>query len=183
VTEVAIGAPLSDVLSAAGINESGPCLVGGYFGRWLSPSAVSTALVSHESLGSLGASLGAGVVVALGPDGCGVAETARVVRYLAGETAQQCGPCVFGLASIADGLDALVRSGDRLALHDIRRWTAQVRGRGACRHPDGAMTLVDSALDVFGAEIERHRLCGPCPAAVAGATLPVPHIPVNRGWR
>jgi hypothetical protein len=31
-----------------------------------------------------------------------------------------------------------------------------VRGRGACRHPDGAAGLVLSALEVFEAEFARH---------------------------
>ncbi|MDQ6910066.1 MAG: proton-conducting membrane transporter [Actinomycetota bacterium] len=183
VCEVALGTPLRDVLGAAGIANPGPCLVGGYFGRWLAPAAVDIALLSHGSLGGFGASLGAGVVAGLGPKGCGLAETARVVRYLAGETAQQCGPCVFGLAAIADGLDALVRSGDVRAEATVRRWIEQVRGRGACRHPDGAVRLVESALDVFAPEIDRHRTHGPCPATGAPGVLPIPRPAIDRAWR
>ncbi|MDQ6927967.1 MAG: proton-conducting membrane transporter [Actinomycetota bacterium] len=183
VCEVALGTALRDVLTGTGITDPGPCLVGGYFGRWLAPAAVDVARVSHESLGGLGASLGAGVIAALGSHGCGLAETARVVRYLAGETAQQCGPCVFGLAAIADGMDALVRRGDPGAATVLRRWITEVRGRGACRHPDGAAQLVESALDVFAPEIERHRLHGPCPASGAPGVLPIPRPLAARGWR
>jgi len=34
-------------------------------------------------------------------EACGVAETARVVGWLAGESAGQCGPCVHGVAALA----------------------------------------------------------------------------------
>jgi NADH:ubiquinone oxidoreductase subunit F (NADH-binding) len=185
ICEMAVGTPLREVLATVGITEPGACLVGGYFGRWLSPSTVDVALLSHESLGALGASLGAGVVGAVGPQGCGLIETARVLRYLAGETAQQCGPCIFGLAAIADGLDRLVAGGSDQSTVTLRRWIAQVRGRGACRHPDGAVALVESALDVFGAEIERHGLHGPCFASSRPGVLPIPPLPptAHRAWR
>ena len=37
------------------------------------------------------------------------------------------------------------------------RWTAEIRGRGACHHPDGAARFVESALGVFEDELESHR--------------------------
>ena len=36
----------------------------------------------------------------------------------------------------------------------LRRWLAQVNGRGGCAHPGGAVRLVRSALRTFGHEIE-----------------------------
>jgi len=48
----------------------------------------------------LDAGTGAGLIAALPADACGIAETARLVRYLAAESAGQCGPCLFGLAAI-----------------------------------------------------------------------------------
>jgi NADH:ubiquinone oxidoreductase subunit F (NADH-binding) len=116
----------------------------------------------ESELAPLGASLGARTIFALPARACGIVETARVARYLAGESAGQCGPCVHGLAAIADGLERLARR-DRTDLPRIERWLEQVRGRGACRHPDGAVRLVTSALDVFAAEVELHR-AGRCAA-------------------
>jgi len=97
-----------------------------------------------------------GVVIALPQRACGLMETARIARYLADESAGQCGPCVFGLDAIAGQLERLATgTGSDLAL--LRRWTGQVgAGRGACKHPDGTVRMIASALEVFGEEVRRH---------------------------
>ena len=64
--------------------------------------------LGHLELGQVGAAFGCGVVYALPAGVCGLAETARVARYLAEESAGQCGPCAYGLPAIADALDAIV---------------------------------------------------------------------------
>jgi hypothetical protein len=38
----------------------------------------------------------------------------------------------------------------------------EVNGRGACRHPDGAVNLVRSALGVFAADVNAHQQGAPC---------------------
>ena len=82
-----------------------------------------------------------------------------MARYLADESAGQCGPCVHGLRSVAGALESLARGRDRAA--QAQRWLGQVRGRGACRHPDGTARFVACALAVFADEIERHLArCG-----------------------
>ena len=85
---------------------------------------------------------------------CGLVEAARVTRYLAGESAGQCGPCLNGLPRIANAMTELV-SGSRDTT-DILRWLTLVTGRGACHHPDGTARFVASALDVFAEEISMH---------------------------
>jgi NADH:ubiquinone oxidoreductase subunit F (NADH-binding) len=55
-------------------------------------------------------------------DACGLAETARLAGYLASESAGQCGPCVFGLASVAGELDTLAAG--PADLQRLRRWLA-----------------------------------------------------------
>lgn len=158
VHEVPLGAPLADVIARAGglSKRSSAFLVGGYFGRWFSAREASSLTLTPELLG-------AGAIVALPDSTCAFAECARVVGYLADESAGQCGPCVHGLAAIAD---ALRESGRRDRRPDVRRWTAMVEGRGACRHPDGAARFALSALEVFGDEFDRHaghHGCGrPC---------------------
>jgi hypothetical protein len=65
---------------------------------------------------------------------------------------------VHGLAAIATALDDLRRGRGRHEL--VERWAAQVTGRGACRHPDGAARFVAGSLDVFAHELARHRRGG-----------------------
>jgi NADH:ubiquinone oxidoreductase subunit F (NADH-binding) len=155
VYEVELGSPFAQLLEDAGADvEAQAYLVGGYFGTWVSAADVRRAAVSNADLARFGASLGARAIIALPPDACGIVETARVARYLANESAGQCGPCVHGLAAIADSLEQLSQRTPDTAL--LRRRLAQVANRGACRHPDGAVSLVASALRVFSGELERH---------------------------
>jgi len=165
VSEVAVGAPLAAVV--------GPCaavLIGGYYGSWLSRGQVASVRLCNADLRPLGAGVGCGAIVALPPDACGLAETARILSWLAGETAGQCGPCVNGLAAIAAAVAQLHDGHDTVA--NLRRWAGQVDGRGACRFPDGAVRLLRSALDIFGADIDRH-LRGPrCTAPQSVVAIP-----------
>jgi NADH:ubiquinone oxidoreductase subunit F (NADH-binding) len=102
--------------------------------------------------------LGCGVVHFLPAETCGVEATARIMTYLASQSARQCGPCVFGLAAIADAMQRLAarlpQPGD---LDRIVRWSGQLTGRGACRHPDGAVALLQSALNVFADDFAGHQ--------------------------
>ena len=104
-----------------------------------------------------------GIVVVLGSEACGLTESARVVHYLAGQSAGQCGPCVYGLPAIADDLARLARGDvDPSLLTRLDRRVGQVDGRGACRHPDGAANLVRSALAVFADDVRAHARGAPC---------------------
>jgi NADH:ubiquinone oxidoreductase subunit F (NADH-binding) len=173
VYEVEIGMPIGQVLGLAG-GPAAPLaalLLGGYFGTWVPWRAAATLPLSAAGLAALGAGPGAGLVAALPGDACGLAETARVARYLADESAGQCGPCVFGLGAMAGSLEALARGwGDDLGR--LRHALDQVDGRGACRHPDGAVRMVRSALTVFSDEIDRHA-GGWCRGTGAAALFPV----------
>ena len=82
-------------------------LVGGYHGTWLPAAEAAGLPLANEALRPLGAAVGAGVLAALPADRCGLAETARVARYLALESAGQCGPCFNGLPRIAAALEHL----------------------------------------------------------------------------
>jgi NADH:ubiquinone oxidoreductase subunit F (NADH-binding) len=79
---------------------------------------------------------------------------------------------VNGLGAIADGLERLAAGLDDDRAH-LARWVDVVRGRGACKHPDGATQFVSSALDVFADEVRTHLRYGRCRAETAGV-LPVP---------
>ena len=130
--------------------------------------------LDNQSLQRRGASLGAGLIAALPAGRCGLAETARVVRYLALESAGQCGPCLNGLPRIAEALAELAgpRPG-RQVRADVERWATAISGRGACAHPDGSVRFVRSALAVFAAELGQHA-DGRCTATTGEPFLPLP---------
>ena len=110
---------------------------------------------------------------------CGLAETAAVARYLALESAGQCGPCFNGLPAIAAASAAVARPRPaERELANLRRWAGVVAGRGACHHPDGTVRFVASALVAFGAEIAEHGR-GRCTGTQAGQFLPVPAAPLT----
>ena len=63
-------------------------------------------------------------------------------------------------AALAGALEALA-AGRGDSRPDALRWLQQVAGRGACRHPDGAVRFIESSLEVFADEVELH-LRGRC---------------------
>ncbi|HEX3564866.1 MAG TPA: NADH-ubiquinone oxidoreductase-F iron-sulfur binding region domain-containing protein, partial [Acidimicrobiales bacterium] len=121
-------------------------------------------------------SLGAGVIALLPRSVCPLAETARVVRYMEHQGAGQCGPCVNGLAGLADMLTALAFQPSAVGggVTSILDLCQLVDGRGACRHPDGVARFVRSALDVFSDEVSAHLRGGPCPLVNVPGVLPCP---------
>jgi NADH:ubiquinone oxidoreductase subunit F (NADH-binding) len=178
VLEIETGASTAQVLAAAGVDLSGcaAVLVGGYFGTWHAAESAANLALTHRSLRASGGALGAGIVVGLPTSSCGIAETGRVAAYLAAHSAQQCGPCLNGLPAIAGALRSLALGpwDERLA-PALDRWLTVVPGRGACRHPDGAVRLVISALQVFAADVEAHRVGKPCAGVKQGPVLPIPN--------
>jgi NADH:ubiquinone oxidoreductase subunit F (NADH-binding) len=138
--------------------------------------------LSNASLRPAGAFTGAGVLAALPADLCGLVESARVARYLALESAGQCGPCLNGLPSIAAAMGELAglagRRPDPRVLENLSRWAGLVEGRGACHHPDGTVRFLRSALQVFAAEARLH-LQGRCTAASGRPFLPIPDGPAT----
>ena len=175
VVEVPLGTPLPDALEAGGglCTPASALLVGGYGAAWLPWDAARTATLSRASLAARGADLGTGLLLALPADRCPLAETERLVGWLAAESAGQCGPCLNGLPAMAADLSALV-SGDGSALSRLDRRAALVAGRGACHHPDGAVRLVRSTLDVFRPHVEQHLRAGRCPDLDCSPVAPLP---------
>ena len=151
-------------------------LVGGYGGSWLPWNAVADLPVSEAALRRAGHSLGAGVIVALPAGVCGLAETARLARYLERSSAQQCGPCRFGLADITDVLDRVAwRRARRGDVDRLLAFAGEVEGRGACHLPDGVVRLVRTAVRTFSADLRHHRRHGACQAATT-PFLPAPLV-------
>jgi NADH:ubiquinone oxidoreductase subunit F (NADH-binding) len=181
VVETASGAMLNDLLDL----DRAPAravLVGGYHGCWLPTERAAQLPLSNAVLRAEGASMGAGVLAALPPDRCGLRETARVMAYLAAESAGQCGPCLNGLPRIAHALDVLAGPGTHpTEWFAVQRWAGLVERRGACHHPDGSMRLVRSALTVFEDELRRHER-GSCVAWTDDRYRPFLPLPEPTQW-
>ena len=189
VYEIEVGTRLGDVLSLSGAAAAASTvLIGGYFGTWHHIRDVAPLPLSLGGLRDAGGSPGAGVVVVLPPTACGLTETARVLAWLAGQGAGQCGPCVFGLPAIADDFAQLAAGRPKGQVLDrLNRRLSVVTGRGACRHPDGAVRLARSALSEFAADVRSHvshRVCG---YARAGGprtgVLPIPRPIAEEAWQ
>jgi len=174
VVEIELGTTLSEVAELCGglVEPVQAVLVGGYFGGWIRPDLDLP--LTQAALRPLGASLGARTIALLPASVCGLAETARVARYMAGESAGQCGPCLFGLPAVAAALEtiALGLPGAAAALNRLPQLSAQIARRGACAHPDGTLRFVESALDVFADEVDLH-VVGRCSATRGEPVLPV----------
>jgi NADH:ubiquinone oxidoreductase subunit F (NADH-binding) len=157
VAEVPPEATLAGVVARTAGGAAAPhaLLVGGYGGRFVAWADAHRLQIDPAALRLSGRSLGAGVIVAL--HGCPLDYTAEVVEYLAASGARQCGPCAFGLPAIADIVrdlaDAAARRRDTRRLE---RRLDEVSGRGACHHPDGAVSLVRSALVTFADDVAAH---------------------------
>jgi NADH:ubiquinone oxidoreductase subunit F (NADH-binding) len=188
VYEVETDTPIGEVLAPANAAaDAETVLLGGYGGTWQRISRVASLPLTPAGLRSVGASPGAGVLVVLPATSCGISETARILGYLAGQSAQQCGPCRSGLPAIADDFAQLALGRpDRDAVRRLRRRLGVIPGRGACGHPDGAVRLAASALTAFAADLKDHAARHPCRAAQRGprgTVFPVPRREVAGDWR
>lgn len=162
VYEFPYGVPLGATLHEAG----GPSavvqavLIGGFHGGWLPPDGDLP--VTRRTLHPFLAAPGAGLVIALPIEACGLVASGTVLDYLAEQTAGQCGPCRIGLPEMALTLRRLAE-GERSAALAARleRLATAVTGRGACHHPDGTARFVLSTLRAFSREVELH-LAGRC---------------------
>jgi NADH:ubiquinone oxidoreductase subunit F (NADH-binding) len=155
VVEVPIGSTVDEALERAGgvTTKARAVLLGGYFGGWIDAAEAGTLVLDPGAMKAAGGSLGCGVVSVLPFEARPLEATARIIGHLAEESAAQCGPCFFGLKSLAATTTRVAFGhGEAGDVDRLRRWTAMVRGRGACRHPDGAAAFMDSALHVFEPE-------------------------------
>src|SRR5271165_1937679 len=83
VYEVEGGTLTGDILDMSGAAGDGHVLLGGYGGTWHPVRDVAHLPLTADGLCPAGASPGAGLVLALPAGHCGLAETARILGYLA----------------------------------------------------------------------------------------------------
>jgi NADH:ubiquinone oxidoreductase subunit F (NADH-binding) len=182
VYEIEGGTRVGAVLTMSGAISGGSVLVGGYFGTWHVTRSVADLPLTASGLFSAGASPGAGVLFVLPDDGCGITASARILGYLARESAGQCGPCMFGLPAVASDFAQLAAGRpDGNVLGRLTRRLGVIAGRGACRHPDGAVRMAASALAAFGSDARAHAAGRPCLASHRRRP-PVGSPPIPRPW-
>ena len=181
IVEVPLGSTLGHALGISQDQARGiqAVLLGGYGGGWLPTATALSMPYTEESARGHGTSIGAGVVLLLPTGVCPIAEAARVVRYMEGEGAGQCGPCVNGLDVLATSLEHLAYRPRSLrgGVAALPTLCGLVEGRGACHHPDGVARFVRTAVDVFADHAALHMSRGPCQPT--RPFLPVPSQPVG----
>jgi NADH:ubiquinone oxidoreductase subunit F (NADH-binding) len=160
VLEVYTGTLLGEAVQVAGGPSEPPraVLLGGYFGRWVEVAEAWSLPIDPRVLRDRGLSLGCGVIGVMPGRQCPVCEVAGIMRYLASESSAQCGPCFFGLRALADACTRIAERGtDPGDLQRLQRWSAEVQGRGACKHPDGAVIFLQSAVKTFRDDFANHQ--------------------------
>jgi NADH:ubiquinone oxidoreductase subunit F (NADH-binding) len=182
VVQAAAGMRLASILDAAGglAPDAPAVLVGGLGGAFVPTAAAATLTWSGAALAPHGATLGPGVVEVLDARDCPLEFVDRCLTWAAGESAGQCGPCMFGLPALAADWRGVV-TGDPAATARVRYRIGLLPGRGACRFPDGVARFAATALHVFADHVAAHA-GGRCPSRLpttqaahpAGAAAPAP---------
>jgi NADH:ubiquinone oxidoreductase subunit F (NADH-binding) len=176
IVEGVLGSPLAATLGLTPhvLGSLSGVLLGGYGGGWISPEVFAQLVLTEKAARAAGTTLGAGVVALLPHHVCPLAELADVTRYMEGQGAGQCGPCVHGLADLADAMERLAYGGPHgLNTDRVLEVCNLVEGRGACRHPDGVARFVRTGLSVFAEEVAAHQCRGACRGIRASRVLPV----------
>lgn len=174
VIETPIGSRAGTVLGIVADDFQG-ALLGGYGGGWISTDTLMGLPLEEASARRANTSLGAGVVALLPHSVCPLSEVARTARYLASQSAGQCGPCAHGLPALAGELEDLAFGPARRQrnIEEIMTLCSLVEGRGACRHPDGVSRFVRTACAVFAHEVSDHLTQGPCRRVSRPPCLPL----------
>lgn len=146
VLEVSTDVTFAAVLDQAGAPAPQAVLLGGLAGTWVPWHDLADMVVDPWELRTRGLSLGAGIIHLLPHGRDGLTESVAILEWLADESARQCGPCVFGLPALADAVRRSARTRKR---NESERIGDLIVGRGACRHPDGAVRMAMSAQEVF----------------------------------
>ena len=164
VVETQAGVPVRDLLAtAAAPSDVEHVLVGGLSGVLLTADEARWARWATPDLRRFGGALGPGVLEVFDVRECPLDVVTRYLDYAAGETAGQCGPCMFGVPSLAAAWRSTVATPDRGAGAEVRRLAGLLPNRGACRYPDGVGRFALGALRVLEPHLAAHA-AGPCPS-------------------
>lgn len=174
LAEVPYGITIRDVLDWRGYAGAvGGALIGGYFAGLASARILDVPL-DFGAMRAAGSGLGCGAIVIFADEICPVTVASGVLRYFAVHNAGQCGSCFNGtsaMAAVADGLrTARAAEAD---VERLRRWSSDLRGRGACGTLDGATNVAATLLGEFPELVASH-LAGACTSCENSDEMPAP---------
>ncbi len=177
VLEVTRPVEVGAVIAAGGGSPVPPqaVLTGGYAGTWTPGERIWRLPLDPLAMTRSGIAFGCGLLGVFGSGRCGLVEAARLMAWLSGERAGQCGACTSGLPAVSERLAGIADGSlrGRREIHRLVALTAEVSGRGLCSLPDGAAAMAESALVTFHDEVRLHRR-GSCSAVTDGPLFPLP---------
>ncbi|GAC50035.1 NADH-ubiquinone oxidoreductase-F iron-sulfur binding region domain-containing protein [Gordonia aichiensis] len=152
IYETAAGVGLHDLLAmAGGLSISSEYLwFNGIAGGFLPTRLATRTQWSADGLAPHRLRIGPAIITALDARTDPWRLVGDTVAYAAGESARRCGPCTFGLPSLAEDLNRVLSAPTPDQRYRLAQRLSQLRRRGACRHPDGVVEFVESALRTFG---------------------------------
>lgn len=164
VIEAAAGIPIGQLLDAAGVpSDAEHLLVNGLGGIYLPVADARTLLWSRESLAPWRGRLGPGIIEVLDPRLCPLEHVTGLLAYAAGESAGQCGPCMFGVPELSALWQQYLRNPSAQHRSALGTAIGLLPDRGGCRFPDGVAGVAASAIAAFSTHLDAHR-AGGCPA-------------------
>jgi len=148
VYDAEAGLTVEELLSVGGgpVVEVAARWFGGLGGGFLPAHQEAGVRWSRAGLAPFGIAPGSGVVDVIDARADPWREVEAALDYAAGESAGQCGPCMFGVPGLRDAVAALRRSPTPQRSDQVKHRVRQLAGRGACHYPDGVAGFVDSAL-------------------------------------
>jgi NADH:ubiquinone oxidoreductase subunit F (NADH-binding) len=151
VVEARRGTTFASLFSHERVTPPEFVLLGGYSGTWFPWERIAQLQVDPVELRRQGIAFGAGIIAQVPHGREGLEWTAEILEWMSGESAGQCGPCIFGLPELSKQFSEFHQSKkhssrQRRKIEDLMQL---VDGRGACRHPDGVVRMVRSAIEAF----------------------------------
>jgi NADH:ubiquinone oxidoreductase subunit F (NADH-binding) len=130
--------------------------VGGLGGVVLTAGEARTTIWDSAGMKQHGGALGPGIVTVWDPSRCPVEFAGEMIAYGAGESAGQCGPCMFGLPALAQAWSEHSRRPGAEGQRALEQRLGLIGRRGACAHPDGVARFAQSALRTLAPEFAAH---------------------------
>ncbi len=157
VIETQAGVPIGDLLAAAHTRSDAEyVLINGLGGAFAPIVAITSSPWSREGLARFDARLGPGIIEVLDPRRCPLDIVGDLLSYASGESAGQCGPCMFGVPELSALWQQFVRSPSARHRRALEVNLGLLPGRGGCKFPDGVAGVARSALAVFSDHIAEH---------------------------